>query len=511
MAITKYDSLFNTRHPELKKREDNWKLIYNSYVGGVEYSNAGYLIQYPKESLGSFRKRKERAVYFNQMSPIVDMISGMLFLKKPTRKIPKELKYLEESINITGNKTINEFMRLVAAYSFMFTCGILVDSPDFDPEIIKTPADRRENKLNPYTVLYLPFKIRDFYINDKDGELEWVLLDNSYIDHSDPFQEGKKIHRYTLWDRSMAIDYEKRDINDSTVTIAREKYHNLGIVPFKFISWRDDNNDFIAETVCEDIAMVSKLIYNNMSYMDEMLASGTFKMLVYPSKSGEVPEELKIGGVGPLSIIPVEKDAAFPPQFIGAELSQIDPFIKAINFYMTEILKKVGMSTDEMKEFVKSGTAKRIDLEKMRALLTSGAMMMSKLEEWVISTAGKWEGKDLTGKANYTEQYSSEDLETEMTLLTEMLIHPFKTLRTETLNLMVRKALGNYLEPEKLEEIQKEISEKMGEEGIMSNTGSVPQSSTPIINRSGSGSVQNIADKILKTNTGVQPNEVKKQ
>ncbi|MCP4648802.1 MAG: hypothetical protein GY853_01800 [PVC group bacterium] len=456
MAINKYDTLFTIRHPELKKRENNWQLIYHSYVGGVEYSEAGYLIKYPKESMGSFTKRKERAVYFNQMSPIVDMISGMLFLNKPTREIPQELKYFETSITPSGDKNLNEFMRLVAAYSFMFTCGVLIDSPEFDPEEVKTKKDRVDNKLNPYSVLYLPFKIRDFYVNEESGELEWILLDNSYIDHSDPFLKSENIYKYTLWDREKAVDYTRRGERNEVLP-GEERYHNLGFVPFRFVSWRDDNSDFIAETVCEDIAMVSKLIYNNMSYMDEMLASGTFKMLAYPTKDGSTPDELSQGGVGPLSILPYDLISHTEPSFIGAELSGIDPFVKAINFYMTEILKKVGLSTDEMKEFVKSGTAKRIDMEKMRALLTSGAMMMSKLEEWMMFTAAKWEGKSVDGRVDYTSSFSDEDLETEVTLLTGLLVHPVKSLKIEVLSLLVRKLLGNYLEPEVLESIQKDI------------------------------------------------------
>ena len=170
---------------------------------------------------------------------------------------------------------------------------------------------------------------------------------------------------------------------------------------------------------------------------------------------------------------------------------------------MTEILKKVGMSTDEMKEFVKSGTAKRIDLEKMRALLTSGAMMMSKLEMWVMSTAAAWEGKDLQGRVDYTHQFSDEDLETEITLLTEMLMHPIPSLRENIINLQVRKLLGNYLEPDVLEQIQKDVTKIMGGKG-MAVVDSVPNSSTPVLDKPSANTVQGTANKILNNNAKEQ-------
>jgi hypothetical protein len=453
------DIIFNLRHPVLKEKEINWKMILNSYKGGTEFASAGYLIKYPKESTASFGKRKERAVYFNQMSPVVDMLSGVLFLNKPVRTIPNDLIYLLNSVS--GNdKKLNEFMRLLAAYSFMFTCGVLVDSPDFNTKEIITKKDRFDNKINPYAVMYLPFKIRDFNISTIDGGLDWVLLDDSYTEHSDPFVDAKDITKYTLWTRD-SYQYFERDSKGSIVNASPVFPHPIGYVPFKFVAWRDDNDDFISESVCEDIAMVCKLIYNNMSYMDEMLASGTFKMLTYPSKDGNIPPAMESGGVGALSVIPYDISAPQPPGFIGAELSGIDPFIKAIEFYMAEILKKVGLATDETKEFVKSGAAKKIDFQKMRSLLEGGALMMGKIEEWIFRTAARWERKDspnISIKSEYTSSFSDEDLQTEVTMLMQLLVQPIKTLKVNVLNLLVKKLLANDLTPDILKEIYDDIA-----------------------------------------------------
>ena len=461
MADSPYQVIFDSRHPELKRKDENWKLIYNSYIGGVQFQEAGYLIKYPKESQKSFDTRKKRAVYFNQVSPIVDMLSGLLYLNEPTRDIPKDLNYLLENIN--GDKKINEFMRNVSAHAFMFTCGILIDNPAFDPEEVQTLKDKNDNNIRPFATLYLPFRIRDFNININDGELDWVILDNSYYDHTNPLQPGQEVTRYTLWTRTGYWNFEQRTAKGAIIPMSQgEIPHNVGYVPFRFISWRDDNNDFISETVCEDIAMVSKLIYNNLSYMDEMLASGTFKMLAYPSKDGDIPESLKAGGVGNLGIIPYDIEASNPPSFIGASLADIDPFIKAIEFYMAEVLKKVGLSTDETKEFVKSGAAKKIDFQKMRALLVTGALMMGKLEEWIFKTAAAWEGKkNLPVKVEYESEYSSEDLRTEVTMLTELLVHPVKSLRVNVLNLLVKKLLANNLQPEVIDQIKKDIEKSI--------------------------------------------------
>ena len=42
MASSPYQVIFDSRHPELKRKDENWKLIYNSYIGGVQFQEAGY-------------------------------------------------------------------------------------------------------------------------------------------------------------------------------------------------------------------------------------------------------------------------------------------------------------------------------------------------------------------------------------------------------------------------------------------------------------------------------------
>jgi len=460
MSATANEIIFKRRNIELKEKLENWTLIFESYVGGVLFQKGNYLIKYPKESTSSFNARKRRAVYFNQVSPIVDMMSGLLYLNRPTRNIHSDFEYIRK--DFAKGKTIDEFMRTVSAYSFMFTCGILIDSPNFDRKIIKTEKDRRDNNINPYATLYLPFKIRDFSINNDDGELNWVLLDDSYFSNDNPLAEGVLIIKYTLWTRDTYKIYERKGVRGA-ITVSEEKSHSVGYVPFKFVSWRDDNNDFVGETICEDIAMISKLIYNNMSYMDEMLASGTFKMLAYPSKDGTVPDALTAGGVGALSVLPYQGDFSTQPSFIGANLSEIDPFLKAIIFYMAEVLKKIGLSTDETKEFVKSGAAKKIDFEKTKTLLVSGAMMMSKTEDWCFKTIAAWEGKkDAKMSSDYTTAFSNEDLETEVTMLTELLVQPVKELRVNVLNILVKKLLTNYIDQDKLDKIYADIEKNIG-------------------------------------------------
>ena len=109
----------------------------------------------------------------------------------------------------------------------------------------------------------------------------------------------------------------------------------------------------------------------------------------------------------------------------------------------------------------------------MRALLISGALMMSKLEEWMFETAARWEGKkNIETKIEYTSAFSDEDLETEVTMLTELLVHPVKKLRVNVINLIAKKLLANNLQPEVLDEIYKDVEANITAETVMGKNAS---------------------------------------
>ena len=460
MATDPNKVFFDRRHSDIADKEEIWQLIYDSYYGGEKYKKGEYLFQHAKEANTSFSARKDRAVYFNQVQPLADLLSGFLFIKPPSRKETETFSFLIDTAN--KKKSLNEFMKTVATQSLLYTCGVLIDTPTFDPDTVVTEKDRKDGKLNPYCTLYLPFQIRDFHISKMDGQLDWVSLDNSYTDNSDPFEEPVEVEMYRLWTREYYQDFTQKD--EQTVLAGEEQYHNLGIVPFKLVNWKDDNTDFISESVFEDPAMISRLIYNKLSEMDEMIAAGSFKVLTYPSEDGTIPSGLISGGIGALSAIPYKGEYK-PPTFAGAELGDIMPFLKAMEFYLSEILKKIGMDTDETKDYVKSGLSKRIDFQKMRTLLTSGATTLSELETWIFATVGTWIDKESNVDIHYSTHYADEDIQIKVNMLSELLVLPFKKLRTAVSGLLVKNLLTGELPVKELDEIYKEIQSE-GENAV---------------------------------------------
>lgn len=443
------------RNAALSKKLPVWQLTDDSYTGGQVYQDAKYLWQNPKESDKFYSRRCERAIYLNEIAPLVDMLVGFLYSGNVDRKGIETVNYLID--NAGRKKSFEEFIKTVASRSLLYTSLVLVDSPSFNPDEIKTVRDRIDKSINPYCVLYRPFQIRDFCF-DESGNLSWLLLDNSTIDSSDPMAETTTKMVYRLWTPGYFQDFTIDTKNGATTVIPGEEIaHPVGYVPARFVSMKDDDNDFVTDSFFEDIAILSRGLYNKVSLLDEMIESGTFKMLAYPSADGKIPAELEKGGIGPLSVIPYDGSLSHEPNFIGARLEDVSSFLAAINFYLMEILKKFGMDTDEAKQLVQSGKAKKLNFEKVKALLVSACRSLESTEKWIFETAGKWEGKTVSAEITYSKEFLGDDLDEKLSRYATLLTLPYQQLKKTTHRLMAAAAIGDDIDQDEWEAIADEI------------------------------------------------------
>jgi hypothetical protein len=124
-----YANIFNQRHPSLEEKNDIWELIHKSYKGGIDYKKGpdtaivqydkkgnpivnSYLWKYPREGNDSYEARTKRAVYFNQISPLADMLAGFLFKELPTRNNIESVLYLLNEADIK-KKSFDNFMMIL--------------------------------------------------------------------------------------------------------------------------------------------------------------------------------------------------------------------------------------------------------------------------------------------------------------------------------------------------------------------------------------------------------------
>ncbi|EMN93365.1 hypothetical protein [Leptospira interrogans] len=444
--------ILERHHPDISARLEAYQLITDSFHGGLDYIRKDYLVQYLKETSNVYENRKKRSVFLNHTAPIVDVLVGLLFNEKPNRKVPSEI----EDILLHANKrqSFQEFFQEVATKSLLNTCGILVDSPSFDPNEIKTQAARKAAGLQPYLVLYELNQIRDFSVNEA-GELLWILLDNTYEEDEDPFRKRKTITQYRLWTKTTYQDFTKGD-KDQVVT-AQAIPHNIGKVPFVFVSWNDKTKTLINQTVFEDIAIIDRKIYNYLSVADEVIYSGSFALFAYP---GSIPDAIEKSGLASLDWITFDSNSSHLPTFISHGIEALSGIVSFIDSLAKKILQKVGLDKDEEKSGVQSGKAKLLEYKVANAFLLSGATRLEKAEIECLELALSWLSSELKASeisVTYKKKFESVDIDKAINTLLTI----FNDLKYTAVKKRVAKEIVNTTFPEIPEKEKNELFDEI--------------------------------------------------
>ncbi len=427
--VGNHDIIATRIHPKIREKLPIWGLIQDSYAGGQRYTGKRHLFRYPKESKIEYEARAKRAVFFNHVQPLADMIAGFIYKTPIVRKVVGALDFMVSKAS--RRKTLESFMQTVAVHSVMYTVGVLVDSPAFQEGEVKTKADEISRGIKPYCVMYTPDKIRDFYADDQ-GVLQWILLDDSELEADDPMVEAKQKTIYRLWTIESITDFEIKAANgEQEVTVVRERPNPIGEIPFIFVNWRDMDEDFIAETPFEDIALLDRQIFNFLSYFDQMVAGGTFKSLFYPSIDGAVPESIMKEGLGDLSVVPYPPAEGGKPFYDGQGLSEVGPFIAGMEMYFSQIMEKLGLDMEQKKtSSPQSGYAKELDFARCEALLKLGSEQLRNTEIRIFELAAKWTGTEAPGiEIKYPANFASKDIAQALQGLYQLLTAPFRTMR----------------------------------------------------------------------------------
>lgn len=454
-----YDYIVTRRDKNLFSKEDTFKLISDCYSGGQKFRDGGHLFQYTREPSVIYKERQKRAIYINFVQPLTDMLVGFLYKQDPSREIKGD--QLEDFITMGWkNKSFEAGMRFLCTHSLLFTCGVLIDSPSFDDKIIKNEADRKSAGLFPYMTIYYPWQIRDYGLDDK-GNTDWIILDDSYEDKEDPFEKSIKKECYTLWTKTYFQRFEIKvtDKGESTVEGSEEISHPCKEVPFVFSNWKDVEDDYISESVFEDIAFNSRNIYNYWSYIDEMLASSAFKTLFFPCKNvnEDIPKDIQKKGFADLAVVPFRGDIG-TPFFAGPSVESIPAYLETIMNLSKEVFKKVGLDKDEDKGGTQSGEAKRREFNKAVSLLSLGATNMETVEKKCLQLVGAW-NKNYTNtiKVTYSKDFDEADITDKLERLRSALEIPVFNLQKAIYKIIMTTTLKEDLSPKELAMFAKEI------------------------------------------------------
>ncbi|PKL17881.1 MAG: hypothetical protein CVV49_08875 [Spirochaetae bacterium HGW-Spirochaetae-5] len=435
--MTDKAKLLATRQSDkIKDKLPIWNMIYNAYTGGKAFITKDNLFQYRIEDNYRFQKRLDRADYTNHTQQLIDMMVGFVYSNTPKRDIEEKYSYITDTIY--KGKTLQSLMNMVATNCLKSTVGILIDAPADTPE---TEAERMQSGMNPYAVYYAPSQIRDFEVDD-NGELLWIILDNSYMDKTDPAADPEMKDIKRLWTRSFYQDVETVKKGDKETYILGEEIPNtLETIPFIFVNCRDNDSDLICDSPFEDIVIKSRLVFNIASWASEVLASSSFQLIFFPYDSQQDLEAITAtfdpasGGMADLPVVPF-KATSQAPFFAGPDID-MDKFINMINHLSEEILSKFGMKK-ESKGSWESGVAKSIDFEKTEAFLKSLSLQLQECERKIVEYCGLYENKEINAKIDYHFTYEKADIDKQLNRLAMAFTIPSQNTQRKAYKEMVK-------------------------------------------------------------------------
>ena len=452
------------RHPLYSDLAAEWEFYRDSVKGGKDYLNAGHLFSHRLESQDDdFDERKKRAYYLNFCDEVVELYTNFIMREKIERPEDDTLEEFRKDVDNRGS-SMDTFMKKVSKQSSIYGhIYIIVDTPEIDEEKdVQTKGYQKEKNIRPYCTLISPLQLVDWSA-DKQGELNWILIEqDEYVD-IDPSIDREEITTYKLITRDSweVFDDEGRPIP------GRSGENKLGKVFLETCYHKDIDLDMIGESLIKDIAYINRIIYNWCSCIDEMIERQTFSQLIVPDDCTLVEEQEGadiLKKIGTSSIWTFNANSGHAPAFISPDTSNIDTIWGMLIAHVREIHRIAGLTgvSEDLYTAQRSGKSQEYGFLNINSTLASKSANLEKTVNAISKLAYMWYSKDPEKyePVNYPTKFDVEGLqqfmETSFAIIERELS---ERLNKELMKKLARKAL-----PVTTDSIRKEI-EKEIEEG----------------------------------------------
>lgn len=401
----KLKAFVERRHPEYMSHLNQWQFLEATYKGGREWFD-GNIFRYMKEGDSEFTARVDRAYRFNHSREVVDAVNKYIFkaeIERNEEDAPDAVQRFWKNATRSG-LDITQFMRKVSQGCSIFgRVWIIVDSTKSSEAV--SVADEKAGKARVYAYIVPPQFVLDMSY-DEEGQLNWLLVQESRRDDSDPFESsGDVIPRFRLWTRDSWFLFElhhKPKSKQVEIVLVGEGEHGLGVVPAIFVDNVESDNLYIAPSLIGDIAYLDRAVANYLSNLDAIIQDQTFSQLCMPAQ-GLMPGEdgyQKLLEMGTKRVFVYDGESGASPQYISPDPKQAEMILAVIHKIINEIYHTVGMAGERTKQDNSmgidnsSGVAKAYDFERMNSLLAAKADALDHAENKLIKLVMLWHGVD---------------------------------------------------------------------------------------------------------------------
>jgi hypothetical protein len=403
MALTKQE--LETEHPIYTKYKDEWKFFVDSYFGGLQYRQGGYLLKHPFESIANFERREATAYFYNLCQPIVDIYSSYLF---KGNNITREFDGLEDDklfqnflkdANFEG-KSLDQFMREANKWASVY--GIIYVFMDKPSVTGLTRAVEIEEDLRPYSYFITPENLINW---------EYELLENGRTVFSKIVIRdwvSKKITDYRVWTRDSWSIYRVDKDKEGEPVLVRSGDHSLGEIPIVPVINQEGRKN-VGLSDINDIADINKNVYYLCSDAKEIIENTAFPMLAVPDKDLGQDSQDKPVGSGQLLGFNKENGEPYWLEAPHSSLAEVREWIKQDIEQIRQIARLGGVMGTEVADQTKSGIAIELETQQLQAVLNEKADNMEEGEIKIFKLWAKWQGLEFTGKITYPEDFSVKD------------------------------------------------------------------------------------------------------
>lgn len=398
-------TLIERRHPLYKKMKDHWEFIESTYQGGRSWFEKN-IFQYVKEGESEFAARKQRAYRFNHSREVVDLINKHIFRQEISRNeedAPSSVIEFRKKSTRNG-LGINDLMRQISKQSSIFgRIGVVVDSTMVPG--VQTIADAKKLGARVYAYVLRPDQLLD-YSYDDNGDLNWILVQETYRDDEDPFAKPTDVKpRWRLWTKTGWMLFKERTgrAGRRELIVDSQGAHDLGMVPVILHDNIISDEEWHSPGMIDDIAYLDRAVANYLSNIDAIIQDQTFSQLVMPAQ-GLMPGEdnyQKVIDMGTKRMFLYDAEGGGIPMYISPDVKQAKLIVEIINKIINEIYHTVGLAGERTKEDNSvgidnsSGVAKAYDFERVNSLLAAKADSLEATENKINQLVAAWNNDTL--------------------------------------------------------------------------------------------------------------------
>jgi hypothetical protein len=399
----------STTNKEYTRNRDRWEFLLNSYVGGEEYRQQGYLTRYQLESNSEYQQRLRTTPLDNHCQSVIGVYISYLFREEPNREFMswEGLPDVESFLNDCDydGRSLDSFMKDVATWSSVFgAVWIMMTKPNVGAQ---TLGEEQLLGLRPYVNLLTPLAVMDWrWSRTASGayELTYFKYIEEIVDKSTTIREWTK-NTIKTW----VMDDYKKEAN-----LVLEEVNGLGIIPAVLAYNKRSIIKGIGVSDINDIADMQRLIYNYNSEIEQ-----SHRLAGHPSLV--VTPDVQYGsGAGSLIVMPENSDPGLKPyalEFGGANVSALHGSVQQLTESIDRLSNTGGVRGTETKTL--SGVAMEVEFSLLNARLAEKADMMELAEEQMWRIFGLYQGREWEGEIDYPGSFNVRDLQREYAQLVQ--------------------------------------------------------------------------------------------